>query len=411
MAIVVGSAAAEVQKAKPAVTQGPAVLCGVWRVSAVEQNGERLPEAVAQQMTWIVSDRSITFRLGAKVVAKSAYTVDWKAQPAAINMTQQGQRTVGIIRRDGLGLKVALNDMGKGRPKKLEAREADLFVELKRAEWDSLHVMDADGRNLHRFVSPAEYVWQGSPAWSCDGTRLGFDAWRSIYGETYVNAHIFTCNADGKELKDIGVGAMPSWSPDGKRIAFSNYDPRGVWIMKADGTGRELIDSAGWGVRWCPKAEKIAYSVYDNGANIAVRDLATNGVVTLLDDRYSSVYWGMAWSPDGKWIAFKAQRNGITELAVVHAEGHEKGFRVLLPAVVPDMTDLVPNLCWSPDGKQVLAAVITKANPVRQLYRIDAAGKGPGKPLPGLEKGRWYNEMAWSLDGKRIVVSTKSEEP
>ena len=107
---------------------------------------------------------------------------------------------------------------------------------------------------------------------------------------------------------------MPSWSPDGKRIAFSNYDPR-VWIMKADGTGRELIDSAGWGVRWCPKAEKIAYSmygVYGSGANIAVRDLATNAVSTLLDDRYSSVFWGMAWSPDGKWIAFKAQRNGTT---------------------------------------------------------------------------------------------------
>ncbi|MGO8746151.1 MAG: hypothetical protein ACLQNE_09195 [Thermoguttaceae bacterium] len=96
---------------------------------------------------------------------------------------------------------------------------------------------------------------------------------------------------------------------------------------------------------------------------------------------------------------------------MVHAEGHAKGFRVLLPAAVPDMTDLVPNLCWSPDGRQVLAAVITKANPVWQLYRIDAAGKGPGKPLPGLDKGRWYNEMAWSLDGKRIVVSTKSEQP
>ena len=80
MAIVVGSAAAEVQKVQPAVTAGPAALCGVWRVSAVEQNGERLPQATVQQMTWSVSDRSITFRIGAKVVAKSAYTVDWKAK-------------------------------------------------------------------------------------------------------------------------------------------------------------------------------------------------------------------------------------------------------------------------------------------------------------------------------------------
>ena len=89
---------------------------------------------------------------------------------------------MGLIPSSPLGLKIALNDLGKGRPKKLEACEADFFVELKRAEWNSLHVMDADGRNLQRFVTSPEYVWQGSPAWSCDGTRLGFDAWRSIYG-------------------------------------------------------------------------------------------------------------------------------------------------------------------------------------------------------------------------------------
>ncbi len=43
---------------------------------------------------------------------------------------------------------------------------------------DSLHVMDADGRNLRRFVSHPEYTAHGSPAWSCDGSKLAFDAWR-----------------------------------------------------------------------------------------------------------------------------------------------------------------------------------------------------------------------------------------
>ena len=60
-------------------------------------------------------------------------------------------------------------------------------------------------------------------------------------------SHLLTCQADGQGLKDLGTGAMPSWSPDGKRITFSCYDPRGVWTMNADGTSRELLDAEGWG--------------------------------------------------------------------------------------------------------------------------------------------------------------------
>ena len=412
MAIIVASAtpAAEAQKAKPAATSGPASLRGSWSVLAAAQNGEQLPGAEAQQMIWTVGEQLITIRIRAEVLATTKYTVDWKVQPATIDMSHQGQQTVGILRREGDGLKVALNDVGKGRPKKLEAASADFFVELQRPAWDSLHVTDADGRNLRHFIVHPDYTSQGSPAWSCDGSRLAFDAWRSIDGETYANSRIFTCKADGAELTNIGAGAMPSWSPDGKRIAFTNYNPPGVWVMKADGTNRELIDAGGWGVRWSPKAEKIAFRV--NGGNIALHDLTKHTTVTLLDDRYTAVYWGMAWSPDGKWIAFKAQGNGTTELAVVSAEGFEKGLRVLLPAAIPDMTDVVPNVCWSPDGKQVLAAVITKSNPARHIYRVDADGKA-AKPLRGLDKGRWYNEMACSPDGKRIIVSARfrPEEP
>ena len=94
------------------------------------------------------------------------------------------------------------------------------------SEADTLYVMDADGRNLRPFVSYPEYTAHGSPAWSCDGSQLAFDAWRSIHGETYLDAHIFVCNADGTQPRDIGVGTMPSWSPDGNRIVFSKYDPR-----------------------------------------------------------------------------------------------------------------------------------------------------------------------------------------
>ena len=188
----------------------------------------------------------------------------------------------------------------------------DLIAEpaaTKASAADSLHVMDADGRNLRPFVSHPEYTSHGSPAWSCDGSKLAFDAWRSVHGETYVNAHIFMCNADGSQLKDLGIGAMPSWSPDGSRIVFSNYSPRGVWIMNADGTGRELLDADGWGAEWCPRGDMIAYSVSAAGANIAVHDLATSATDHLagrsLRNGLSGVWHGR---PTANWIAFKGRR-------------------------------------------------------------------------------------------------------
>ena len=71
---------------------------------------------------------------------------------------------------------------------------------------DGLHVMDADGRNLRPFVAHPEYTAHGSPAWSCDGSKLAFDAWRSGRGETYVVAHIFTCTPMAANRETLGSG-------------------------------------------------------------------------------------------------------------------------------------------------------------------------------------------------------------
>ena len=119
------------------------------------------------------------------------------------------------------------------------------------------------------------------------------------------------------------------------------------------------------------------------------------------------IYWGMAWSPDGRWIAFK----GVTpeehaELAVVHAEGQEKGFRVLVSEGTQEVKQIMDNVSWSPDSKQVLTALATQGNPALQLYTVDMEGKTPPKPLPKQQTGQSYSGVAWSLDGKHILVTT-----
>jgi uncharacterized protein (TIGR03067 family) len=383
-------------------------IVGPWRAQSMAQNGRQLPQADARRLLLVFSQQTLTLRVGAELVAETPYTLDAKAAPATIDMTFGGQVTKGIYQRKGSDLRICLNDVQKSRPRAIPADlgagcDVDLLLRRADLQWNTLYVMNADGSNPRILVTHPEYTSAGSPEWSCDSRKLAFDAWRSIYGETYTDApHIFTCNADGTELKDLGVGAMPSWSLDGKRLTFSCYEPsNAVWIMNADGTGRELLDARGWSSQWWPKGNQIAYAY---GGNIRVRDLDKGTSRDLLDNRYQQIWWGMAWSPDGQWLAFKGvTTDGKPELAVVHAEGMQQGFRVLLPKALPEAVGVGQPFSWSPDSKQVLAHLRTKSNSALQLYLIDAEGKAPARLLPGQNPKRSYTNMAWSPDGKHIA--------
>ncbi|MGZ0175122.1 MAG: TolB family protein, partial [Planctomycetales bacterium] len=83
-----------------------------------------------------------------------------------------------------------------------------------------LFVMDADGTNLRQItktIPTAGGMSHASPDWPPNGDLIAFDAW-SGRAET---SHTFTVKPDGTGLKDLGVAAMPTFSADGKRLAFT----------------------------------------------------------------------------------------------------------------------------------------------------------------------------------------------
>lgn len=185
---------------------------------------------------------------------------------------------------------------------------------------------------------------------------------------------------------------------------MSRYSPNyGVWIMNADGTGKELVDE-GWSIEWCPKGNRVAYTTYRDGANILVRDLGKGEGRTLLDKEYRQIYWGMAWSPDGQWIAFKGiTPDGKAELAAVHVEGQSKGFKILLPKAMPDVKDILWASSWGGDGKRLIASLVGPKGGPRQLYFLDFAEKEPPQLVPGQDPTWANSEMAWSADGKKLA--------
>ena len=83
------------------------------------------------------------------------------------------------------------------------------------------------------------------PSWSPDGRRIAFQAYRDSTWQ------IWTVDADGKELKPVTSSPYddrePAWSPDGSRLAFSSdrggsYD---IWVLTlATGAVRQITTAA-----------------------------------------------------------------------------------------------------------------------------------------------------------------------
>jgi Tol biopolymer transport system component len=260
-----------------------------------------------------------------------------------------------------------------------------------------LYVMNADGTKLRLVTGPAApYTHLGSPEFSADGKQIAFDMSMGSTG----SSRIMVVDSDGKNLKDLGLGCMPSFSADGKQIVHSQPG-KGIVIMDADGGNRSVLDAAGWGAQFSPDGKYVAYG---RSGNITVINVKTKERQVLLAgeaaSRYSHTYWNLGWSHDGRTVAFKAQRKDTGRNEVVVADvGNPESFQVLVeeqPGIVPDFT-------FSPDNQKVLFAMINSPRKDPELYVVSRKKPGKLSRLEGQPEDYSYNGCAWSPDGKTIV--------
>ena len=106
----------------------------------------------------------------------------------------------------------------------------------------------------------------------------------------------------------------PSWSPDGKHIAFwsdrsGEYE---IYIQAADGSSeaRKLTNRGkgfGYSLNWSPDSKKLAF--IDETNNVSVLDIAS-GATVIAGNTHWNVGHGsrfgfpISWSPDSKWLTF-----------------------------------------------------------------------------------------------------------
>jgi Tol biopolymer transport system component/DNA-binding winged helix-turn-helix (wHTH) protein len=145
---------------------------------------------------------------------------------------------------------------------------------------------------------------------SAEGLSFSQDgAWMAYV--KFPQGELWRSKPDGSEALQLTfpplVAYGPSWSPDGKRIAFCGQKAGTVWqpyVVAADGSTQPLLPEGvdGNEPTWSPDGNSLLLGPMDMSANPNVRilDLNTHGLTVLPG---SEGMGAPRWSPDGQHIS------------------------------------------------------------------------------------------------------------
>jgi dipeptidyl aminopeptidase/acylaminoacyl peptidase len=151
----------------------------------------------------------------------------------------------------------------------------------------------------------------------------------------------------------------PTWSPDGKSVAFiSNMSGRNnVWVVPADGgfpTQLTVSDQRQSSITWSPDGKWIAYqSDYDGDEqwDIFLVSPKTGKVVNLTQTR-EIAETNPTWSPDGRYLTYEVKPKTSAAIEIDIYDMTMREVKHLTRDTPQDKGNLNP--IWTKDGKYIV---------------------------------------------------------
>jgi len=243
-----------------------------------------------------------------------------------------------------------------------------------------IYAMNADGSDIRRLTK--NFGDDIAPSWSPDGKKIAFigmtgDHW-DIYLLDYEAAIISNqtnepVNITGSDTDEY----YPSWSPDGSQIVFTREREGSfeIWVMDTEGQNECLLVSdtgRADAVGWSPDGTRIAFSIKQgNDREIYVQDVdcsegGGNSDKSPLTDNETNDY-APSWSPDGSQLAYYSLQDSDYEIFVMNTDG--SGTRQLTQT---EGNDWWPG--WSPDGATIVFAAMEDAKFLHDIFVVSEAG-------------------------------------
>ena len=263
-----------------------------------------------------------------------------------------------------------------------------------------IYVMAADGKNQTRLTDhPAADL---HPSWSPDGKKIAFTSRRNG-----GNRQIFVMDSDGQNpirLTNEVWDQDPDWSPDGQKIAFTGHKDVGVhgeawefdiYVIDPDGKNRKKITHIAGNnsnPTWSPDSQRIAFvnSGWGRGWGSEIYVMDSNGENTtrLTDDDGSKRH--PAWSPDGQSIAFMFKN----QVCVMDSDGEN----------LRKLTDghLYFKPTWSSDSEMIAYESWRRHTLISEIHLMTADGKHIRKLSRPPERGDY--DPDW-LDSATLAAS------
>ena len=226
---------------------------------------------------------------------------------------------------------------------------------------------------------------------------------------------IFIMEADGTgvvQLTDNGIeDAYPALSPDGTRIVFSRT-VRGqadLFLMNSDGTGRRRLTNTANAdevlATWSPDGKRIAFTAHTSTPEGWQSDIYR---MRVSDSRFRRLTYtprvkefAPEWSPDGTRIAFSKHNQNQHKYGIATVRPNAEGLRwvAINPNSGAGFADMNPT--WSPDSQWIAFSREHGADAYVDIYKVKRSGEGV---MPVTELSELAETPSWGADGRILFM-------